>query len=200
MTWKMGYEADIQCTSKSRTNWHVNQDWCRTSGKFWKNDGRPEFFHLFGGPKLPIIWTSEAHILHTSKMLAMSMWKMLMWNQWKVFEKMTKDRNFNLIEGSQWGFWGPYSTHHWKYSTYNTHVKQYWFETSENFLSKWPPKSRIFTCLGVQNSTKNVAFVAYIVHMSGSRASENIKQDWSGSRWHFFNKSRRADFWFIWRP
>ena len=54
---------------------------------FWEND---QNFDLFGDPKWPPKWASEAHILHTSK------------------------------------------------SSYNKHVKQYWYKTSGKFLRKWP--------------------------------------------------------------
>ena len=39
---------------------------------------------------------------------------------------------------------------HTSKSTCNAHVKQYWCETSENFLRKWP-NTRIFTYFGAQN-------------------------------------------------
>ena len=44
----------------------------------------------------------------------------------EYFEKMTKDQNFDI-------FWGP-KWHKTSKSTCNEHVKQYWCETSENFL------------------------------------------------------------------
>ena len=47
-------------------NWHVNHDWCETSGNVLRNYQRQEF-DLFWGPTCPTIWDSEAHILRTSK-------------------------------------------------------------------------------------------------------------------------------------
>ena len=47
-------------------------------------------------------------------------------NQRNFFEKMTKDQNFDI-------FWDPKRPITSK-STCNEHVKQYWCETSENFL------------------------------------------------------------------
>ena len=64
----------------------------------------------------------------------------LMWNQWKFFEKMTKDRNFDLFGGPKWPRNWASEVHilHTYKSTWNEHVKQYCCETSENFLRKWP--------------------------------------------------------------
>ena len=76
----------------------------------------------------------------------------LMQIQWKLFAKMTKDRNFYL-------FLGPKVAKNWaseahilhKFeSTCNEHVKQYCCETSENFLRK-RPNTRNLTNFGAQN-------------------------------------------------
>ena len=79
-------EANIQHASKSSSNWHVNQDW-------WKQWKTTKDWNL--GPKWPKTWASEAHILHTCKNTCKWAYEaILMRNQWKFFEKMTKDRNF----------------------------------------------------------------------------------------------------------
>ena len=58
--------ANIQHTSKSSSNWLVNQYWWETSGNILENDQRPKFL-LIWGPKWPKNWLSEAHIIPTSK-------------------------------------------------------------------------------------------------------------------------------------
>ena len=63
-------------------------------------------------------------------------------------------------------------------STCNEHVKQYWCETSENILRKWP-KSIILTYFGVQMVPK---LGLKIVHISESSFNEHIKQDLCESR------------------
>ena len=63
--WASG--ANIQHTSKSSSNWHVHQDWCETSGQFFEKMIKDRNFDLFGGPKWPKNWASEAHILHIYK-------------------------------------------------------------------------------------------------------------------------------------
>ena len=49
-------EVDIQQTSKSSSNWHVNWDWCRTSGICFRKWTKTKISTYFG-----------AHIFHTSK-------------------------------------------------------------------------------------------------------------------------------------
>ena len=76
-------------------------------------------FYLFRGPKWPKFCASKAHILHTSKSKCNEQFgAILMWNQWKRFEKVTKHQNFYLICGPKWprklGIWRPYCTHLWK--------------------------------------------------------------------------------------
>ena len=59
-------EADIQHTSKSSSNWHVNEDWCETSGNVlrkWPKTGILTYL----GPKVAKNWASDVHILYTSK-------------------------------------------------------------------------------------------------------------------------------------
>ena len=80
---------------------------------------------------------------------------LLMWNQWNLCEKMTKDLNCNLFWDPKWPQNWTSEAHipHTGECTYNEHVKQYWCETSENLLRKWP-KSRILTSFGIQNDPK----------------------------------------------
>ena len=68
-------EAIIQHISKSSSNWHVNQDWCETSGKIlrkWPKTGI--FTYLGGGPKWPKIGPLRPIFSTHLKLLAMSMW------------------------------------------------------------------------------------------------------------------------------
>ena len=65
---------------------------------------------------------------------------MTVWNQWKLFEKITKDLNLDLFLGPKWSQNWASAAHipHIAESTCNEHVKQFWRETFENFLRKWP--------------------------------------------------------------
>ena len=85
--WASG--ANIQHISKSNSNWHLNQDWCKTTGKClrkWPKTGI--FFYLFGvqsGPKIePLRPILSTHL----KVLAMRTWSN---TDVKRVEKMTKD-------------------------------------------------------------------------------------------------------------
>ena len=103
-------------THNSTPNTHVKQERCETNGMSWENDWRPELwwkifekmnkdrtFYCFGVQSGPKNWTSEAYILHTSKKyLQWACEAILMWNQWKPFEKVTKHQNFELF-GAQTG-------------------------------------------------------------------------------------------------
>ena len=90
--------ADIQHTSKSSSNWHINQDWCETSGKFMRKLLKTRIFIYFGaqngkkiGPLRPIFSTRL-------KVLAMSMWSNIDVKPVKTFWE--SDLNFDLL-------WGP---------------------------------------------------------------------------------------------
>ena len=58
MTWNMASEADIQHTSKSSLNWHVNQDWCETGGKFLRKLPKTRiltYLEAQSGPKIGLL-------------------------------------------------------------------------------------------------------------------------------------------------
>ena len=83
---------------------------------------------------------------------AMSIWSNTDVKSVTTFWEMTKELNFDLLWDPKWPKnWAP-EAHilHTTESTCNEHEKQYWCETNENFLRKWP-KSRILTYFGVQN-------------------------------------------------
>ena len=131
--------------------------WSNTDVKpvktFWENDQRPEFWLVLGAKMVPKLGLWGPYSTHRWKY----MWAceaILMWNQRKLFEKMTKDLNFDLLWGPKW-FQNWASEAHIPHTAESTceHVKQYWCETSENFLRKWP-KSRILTYFGIQNGPK----------------------------------------------
>ena len=68
ITRKLGIWGDIRNTSKSSSNWHVNQNLCETSGNFFfENEQRPGFWPVWGAQSVPKNRASEAHILHTFK-------------------------------------------------------------------------------------------------------------------------------------
>ena len=61
----------------------------------------------------------------------------MMQNEWKHFEKMTQNWNlyyFGAKGGSNWT--SEVNILHKSKSTSNDHVKQYWWETCENFFQK----------------------------------------------------------------
>ena len=68
---------------------------------------------------------------------------------------MTKDQNFDLFWGPKWPKSWPSGAHilHTTKSTGNEHVKQYWCQSSENFLRKWT-KTGIFTYFEAENGPK----------------------------------------------
>ena len=79
----------------------------------------------------------------------------MMWNHWKIFDKMTEDLNYDLFGGPKWpGNWvsGANIQHTSKISS-NWHVHQDWCETSGKCLRKWP-KTGILTYLGAQSGPK----------------------------------------------
>ena len=135
---KWASEADIQHTSKNCSDWHASQDWCETSGNFEKmTKDRIFFFYLFGGPEWPKNWTSEAHwyspriqkymylqnsaseapLCHTPLKVLAVCETILMWKQWKLFEKVTKVQNFDLRCGPKW-------PKNWNFGAHIVHISE----------------------------------------------------------------------------
>ena len=136
---KWASEANIQHTSKSSSNWYVHQDWC---GKFWKNDQRPEFL-LILGPKVAHqlgLWGPNSP--HIEKYLQWACEAILMWKEWKLFEKVTKHQHFYLLWGPKWPRNWAFDAHieHISESSSNEHIKQDWCESRGNFLKENGPK------------------------------------------------------------
>ena len=115
-------ESDIQHTSKSSSNWHVHQDWCETSGKFLRKWLKIGIF-TYLGPKVAQNCSSELDLWgpyfpHRWKYLQRV--TILMWNQWKIFEKWPKSRFWKWSKN--WAF----EAHivHLSQSSSNEHIKQ----------------------------------------------------------------------------
>ena len=98
--------------------------------------------------------------------------------------------NFDSFRGPKWpNIFGASEAHIPHKSTCNDHVKQYWCETSENFLRNWP-KTRIMTPLKAQNLPHKWASEAHIAHIPEDNTNEHIRQDWRESKGHFFYKKK----------
>ena len=79
----------------------------------------------------------------------------MMWNQRKIFQKMTEDLNYDPFWGSNWprNWASEADIQHTSKSSNNWQVNQDWCETSGKFLRKWP-KTGIFTYFGTQSGPK----------------------------------------------
>ena len=62
----------------------------------------------------------------------------MMWNKWKIFEKMTEDLNYDKFWGPKWpeNWASEANIQHTSKSNANWHVNQDWYETSGEFLWK----------------------------------------------------------------
>ena len=95
-------------------------------------------FTNFGAQNGPKIGSLRSIFLTSLKVLAMSMWNNTMWNMLKLFEKVTKIQNFDL-------FWVQNDQKNWAFETHIFHIydsssneqmKQDWYESSGNLLTK----------------------------------------------------------------
>ena len=125
-------EAHFPHTSKTTCNECVKQYGCETIANVWRQwpvTGILTYCWSQHGPKIEPM----RPIIHKPPEVAtMSMWKkILMWNQWKRFEKMTKDRSFGPILGS-------FEAHivYISESGSSKHIKQDWCESRGIFLPK----------------------------------------------------------------
>ena len=172
--WASG--ADIQYISKISSNWHVNQDWCETSGHFLfrklPKTGILTYFGAQSGPKIGLL---KPIFVTPLKALAMRMSNNTDVKPVKTYKEMTKDRNFYLFWAPNWPLkiWPlrPIFHAHISKITCDEHVKQYWCETSENVLRKWPKSW-----------------------------AEHIKQTWCEFRENFWKNIRKPEFRLICRP
>ena len=134
---------------------------------FWQNDQRPEFL-LIWGPKWPKNWTSEAHILHTSKSTCNEHVKQYWCGTSEIISRKWPKTSISTYFGAPNGpqNWASQAhIPHTTKSTCNELVKQCWCETSEKFLRKWP-KSRIMTStLGSKIGKKMGLWGPYCAHL-----------------------------------
>ena len=103
----------------------------------------------------------------------------MMWSQWKIFEKMTEDLNYDLFWGPKWpGNWASEANiQHTSKSSSNWHEHQDWWATNGKFVKKWP-KTGIFYLFGCPKWPKNLASEAHILHAHKSACNEPVKQYW----------------------
>ena len=88
-----------------------------------------------------------------------------MLNQWKLFEKVTKHQNFDLLWGPEWPRNWTFGAHivHISESSPNGHIKQDWSESTGNFFRKYS-KTLIMTHLESKSGPKIWASGAYLLH------------------------------------
>ena len=118
--------------------------WSNTDVKpmktFWENEQRPEFW-LILGPKMALkLDLYGIYSTHSWTYLQWACEAILIWNQWKLFEKVTKVQNFDLLWDSKWpqnmGLWGLSFTCLQNSSNELTTCIQALRESSENFSRK----------------------------------------------------------------
>ena len=114
-------------TYKSTSNKHVKQYWCETSENIFEKMTKDLHFDLFGGPKWPQHWASDAHIPHTAE----STWNEHLKLYWcetseNVLKKWPNSRiltYFGVRNGpKKWAF-GAHIVHISESSS-NEHIKQ----------------------------------------------------------------------------
>ena len=128
---------------------------------FWESDQRPEFWLTFGLKMVPKLGLWGPYYTHLWKQLQWTYEARLMWIQRKLFDKIVKTWiliHFPKMRASE------ARIPHTSKTTCNEHVKQYWCETSENFLRKWP-KTRISTSLGPTLAQKLGLWGTYCTHL-----------------------------------
>ena len=113
-------DSHILPTSKSTCNDQVKQYWSETSENYsrkWPKNWILTYLGYQNGPKLGF-W--GPYSTHRWKYWQWTFEAILMWNQRKLFMKVTKVQNFDLpvLWGPKWpqkmGLWSPYCTHLWK--------------------------------------------------------------------------------------
>ena len=117
MTWKLGLWGQYSTPLKvAQIDMHTKTD-AQPVEIFWEND-QDRNFDLFGGPKWPQNWASEAHILHTSKSTWNEHVKQYCCETSENFLRNYQTPQIFLTLGpkiaQKLGPWGPYFTHLWK--------------------------------------------------------------------------------------
>ena len=104
---------------------------------FWENDQWPEFLLVWGAKMVPKLGLWGPYSTHFWKYLWASE-AILMWNLWKLFEKVTKVQNFHLLWDPKWPKNWAFEAHivHISESSSNEHIMQDWCESRGNILTK----------------------------------------------------------------
>ena len=108
--------------------------WSNTDAKpvktFWENDQRPEFLLILGPKMAPKLGLWGPYFTHHWKYLQWVCEAILMWNHRKLFEKVTKVQNFDLLWGPKWPTNWAFEAHvvHISESNSIEHTKQDWCE------------------------------------------------------------------------
>ena len=117
-------------------------------------------------------------------------------NQWKIVEKITKDRNFYLFGGTKWPKYWTFDAYilHISKSTCNEHAKQHWCATSENLLRKGS-KTLIPTYLRAQIGPKGGP-LSLILHTPLKELAMCVWSNTNVKPVHFFCESGQCpQFW-----
>ena len=96
---------------------HVKQEWCETSEKNLRNGWRPELWSISGPKMTQKLGLWGLYSTHLLKQLKLTCKSRLMQNQWKLFEKMTKDWNLDL-------FWDPKWPKNWASEAHILHTSK----------------------------------------------------------------------------
>ena len=148
MIQKLGLWANIQHTPKSSSNWRVNQNWCKTSGKMFTKWTKTGIFTYLGAQSRQKIGLLGAHILHTSKSTYKGRVKQYWCESSENLWENDQRPEFCLIlrpkMSPKLGLWGPYSTHHWNYLQWACEAILMWNQWK--LLGKWPKSRNLMQC------------------------------------------------------
>ena len=127
----------------------------------------------------------------------------MMWNQRKIFEKMSEGLNYDLFGGGgpKWpGNWasGANIQHNSKSSS-NWHVHQDWCETSGKLLRKW---TAIFTYFEAQSGPKfGPLRPIFSTHLKVLAMSMSWKQYWCETSQNLWESDQTPNFLYLrWGP
>ena len=109
-----------------------------------------------------VLNASEAHLLNTSNVASLGMYTKLTLYQPKRFDKMTKDRYFDLLWRSKWPENWAFLAHILHTPKTTSHEQQHWCKRCGHFFRKWP-KDGILTYLGAQDNPmiRSLKFIFY---------------------------------------
>ena len=135
------------------------------------------------GPYSPHIW----------KYLEWACEAILLWNQCKRFEKVTKHQKFFLLWDPKWPRNWAFDAHilHISESSSNAHTKKDWCESRPNFSTKYS-KTWILTNLEAPNGPKFGPLVPFFLYTYKSSSNELVNQV---SSEYYRNVSHIKTFW-----